>query len=134
MRKYDLEFSDTQFQLGYKEKTNISIFDKHSGLRLDVKIAHKFEEIELLKSAIQEEILGIQLFIAPLEYVLLGKLLYMGNIDDIPDSELYEYQDISDFLILFHANKERVNEAFLTKKAKEYKLDATLKRLRTIKL
>lgn len=134
LRKYDLEFSDNQFQLGYEEKTNISIFDKNSTLRLDLKIAHRTEEIDLLKSAIQDDILGVSLFIAPLEYVLLGKLLYMGNIDDIPDSELYEYQDVSDFLTLYHANKEQINEPFLVKKANEYHLGSTLKRLRSIKL
>jgi len=134
LRKHDFDFSVEQFQLGYEEKTNISIFDKNSTLRLDLKIAHRTEEIDLLKSAIQDDILGFSLFIAPLEYVLLGKLLYMGNIDDIPDSELYEYQDVSDFLTLFHANKEQINKPFLVKKANEYHLGSTLKRLRSIKL
>lgn len=30
----------------------------------------------------------------------------MGNIDDIPDSELLEYQDVLDFLTIYHANKK----------------------------
>lgn len=57
----------------------------------------------------------------------------MGIIDDIPDSELLEYQDIIDFLTLFHVNKEKINLNFLNDKIKEMGLKSTLNRLLAIK-
>ena len=132
LKSYEFDVLDDQFKLAYQEKTNISIFDKKSFLRLDIKVANKKLEQEVLKNAKCEKILGKDLCIAPLEYVLIGKLLYMGLIDDIPNSELLEYQDIVDFLTLFHANKERIDLIFLTDKSKEIGHKITLDRLLSI--
>ncbi|NVM31203.1 MAG: hypothetical protein HWN65_20360 [Candidatus Helarchaeota archaeon] len=134
LRNHDFNLSTKQFQLGYREKTNISIFDNRSTMRLDVNIADKPEELEVLENAVQEDILGNNLAIAPLEYVLIGKILYMGKIDDIPDSELYQYQDVFDFLTIYHANKEKINEEFLNQKADEYGFKTALKRLRNLSI
>jgi len=117
LKTYEFDVLDDQFKLAYQEKTNISIFDKKSFLRLDVKVADKKLEHEVLNNAKREKILGKDLCIAPLEYVLIGKLVYMGLIDDISNSELLEYQDIIDFLTLFHANKENIDLTFLIKKS-----------------
>jgi hypothetical protein len=117
------------FEMAYKEKTNISIFDKKSFLRLDIKIADKKREYEVLNNAMRETIFGKELFIAPLEYVLIGKLIYMGQIDDIPDSEILEYQDVIDFLTIYHANRDKIDIPFLKQKAKEMDLENSLKSL-----
>ncbi|MHA1148470.1 MAG: hypothetical protein ACTSR8_09505 [Promethearchaeota archaeon] len=119
--------------MAYQEQTNISIFDNESFLRLDIKVADKQRELDVLNSAINEKILGQELYIASLEYVLIGKIIYMGKIDDIPDSELLEYQDVIDFLTIFHANREEVNFAFISSKVKQIGLDSTLNRLLLIK-
>ncbi len=132
LKTYEFDVLDDQFKLAYQEKTNLSIFDKKSFLRLDLKVANKKLEHEVLNHAKKEKILGKDLCIAPLEYVLIGKLLYMGLIDDIPNSELLEYQDIVDFLTLFHANKETIDLAFLNNKAKQIGLKTTLDRLFSI--
>ncbi len=133
-KKYEFDFDERQFLLGYQEKTNISIFDKRSRMRLDVKIASRSGEEDVLKNAIQDEILGNKLYIAPLEYVLLGKIVYMGQINTIPEADLYEYQDIIDFLTIYHANKDQIDEDFLEKKTKELSLESTWKRLRTLEI
>jgi hypothetical protein len=133
-KKYEFDFDERQFFLGYQEKTNISIFDKKSHMRLDVMIARRSGEKEVLKNAIQDEILGNKLYIAPLEYVLLGKIIYMGQIDAIPEADLFEYQDVIDFLTIYHANKDQINEAFLTKKIKELGLESTWRRLQSLEL
>ena len=132
LKTYEFDVLDDQFKLAYQEKTNLSIFDKKSFLRLDLKVADKKLEHEVLNHAKKEKILGKDLCIAPLEYVLIGKLLYMGLIDDIPNSELLEYQGIVDFLTLFHANKETIDLAFLNNKAKQIGLKTTLDRLFSI--
>ncbi len=118
-----------QFQMAYQEKTNFSIFDKKSFLRLDIKVAYKQREHEVLNNAIQDSILGKKLWIAPLEYILIGKILYIGQIADIPKSELLEYQDIIDFLTLFHANREKLDIKFLKKKVKDMNLEKTFIKL-----
>lgn len=132
LKAYEFDVLDDQFKLAYQEKTNISIFDKNSFLRLDIKVADKKREHEVLSHAKKERILGKDLFIAPLEYVLIGKLILMGLIHDIPISELLEYQDVVDFLTLFHANKEIIDLTFLNNKAKQIGLKTTLDRLFSI--
>ena len=134
LRSYNFDVMEEQIKMAYQEHTNISIFDNESFLRLDIKVADKKRELDVLKNAINEKIFGLELSIAPIEYVLIGKIIYMGKIDDIPDSELLEYQDIIDFLILFHANREKVNLALISSKIEEIGLNSTLKRLLSIHL
>ncbi len=134
LRSYNFDVMEEQFKMAYQEHTNISIFDNNSFLRLDIKVADKQRELDVLKNAINEKILGQELSIASLEYVLIGKIIYMGIINDIPDSELLEYQDIIDFLTIFHANREKVDLAFISNKVKEIGLVSTLNRLLSIHL
>ena len=134
LKSYEFDVMEDQFYKGYQERTNVSIFDKKSYMRLDIKVAEKKREKDLLKNAILEKILGYELYIAPLEYVLLGKVLFMGRIDDIPDSELLEYQDIIDFLTLYHTNKKKINMDFLKNRVKDIGLESTLDRILSIKL
>lgn len=133
LKSYDFDVMMDQFQMAYKEKTQISIFDNNSFLRLDIKFADKRREHEVLRNATKQEIFGKELYIAPLEYVLIGKLLYMGRIDDIPKSELLEYQDVIDFLTIYHANKNKVDMEFLKTKVKEMNLEINMERLLEIK-
>lgn len=132
LRTYDFDVLEDQFKMAYREKTNFSVFDKNSFLRLDIKVADKRREHEVLEHAIRETILGNKLSIASLEYVLIGKIIYMGIIDDIPGSELLEYQDIIDFLTIYHANKSLIDLEFLREKIREIGLESTLDRLLTI--
>jgi hypothetical protein len=67
--------------MAYKEKTNFTIFDNKSFLGLDIKIADKKWEYEVLNKAIKELIFGKELYIAPLEYVLIGKLIFIGSVN-----------------------------------------------------
>ncbi|MHA1105032.1 MAG: DUF6036 family nucleotidyltransferase [Promethearchaeota archaeon] len=132
LKAYEFDVMDDQFKLAYQEKTNISIFDKNSFFRLDIKVADKKQEHEVLTHAKKVKILRKDLFIAPIEYVLIGKLIYMGLVNDIPNSELLEYQDVVDFLTLFHANKETIDLTLLNNKAKQIGLKTTLDRLFSI--
>ncbi|MHA1194306.1 MAG: DUF6036 family nucleotidyltransferase [Promethearchaeota archaeon] len=132
LKAYEFDVMDDQFKLAYQEKTNISIFDKKSFFRLDIKVADKKQEQEVLSHAKKVKILRKDLFIAPIEYVLIGKLIYMGLINDIPHSELLEYQDVVDFLTLFHANKDTIDLTFLSNKARQIGLKTTLDRLFSI--
>ncbi len=132
LRSFDFEVMQDQVLMGYKEKTQISVFDKKSPIRLDIKVAFKRSEKDVLNNAVLRKIFGYNLSIAPLEYVLIGKVLYIGNINDVPDSELLEYQDILDFLTIYHANKKTINSDLIAKKINEFGLSSTLDRLLSI--
>ena len=134
LRAYDFDVRDDQINMAFKEHSHASIFDNKSYMRLDITIAQKIHEKEVLEKAIKKNILGCKLYIAPLEYVLIGKILFIGRINDIPDSELLEYQDIFDFLTLYHSNKEKIDVDLLKKKIKEIGLESTLNRLKSIQL
>ena len=133
LKRYDFDVMTEQFYAAYKDKSQVSIFDNKSPLRLDIKIAFKKNEINILSKAIKKNVLGNELNISPLEYVLLGKILFIGNIEDIPDSELLEYQDVLDFITLYHLNKEEIIEVLLNQLVKEVGLNHVLKRLKAIK-
>ena len=134
LRAYEFDVMEDQFKRAYQERTNASIFDKKGYMRLDVKIADKKREKDVLENAVLNKLFGYNFKMAPLEYVLLGKIIYLGRIDDIPDSELFEYQDIVDFLTLYHANKENVNIEFLKNKTSEIGLSSTLEKLLSLKI
>jgi hypothetical protein len=134
LKENDFDLSSDQFYYAYEEKTHISVFDNKSHIRLDIKIANKEPEIEVLENAKLKKISGHELKIAPLEYVLLGKLLFIGNIDDISESELLEYQDILDFIIIYNSNKDKVNEEFIKEEVEKLGLQNTFNKLKAIKL
>ncbi len=71
----------------------------------------------------------MNLKIASVEYILLGKVWFLGDISDIPDSELLEYNDIIDFLNVFANNKDSCDLNWLKKKVSLMKLSSTLDRL-----
>ena len=71
----------------------------------------------------------LTLKIASVEYILLGKIWFLGDISDIPDSELLEYIDVLDFLHVFLNNKENCNLAWLEKRVASMNLSSTLHRL-----
>ncbi len=129
LKAYDFDVMEDQFKMALRENTHVTIFDNKSFLRLDIKCAIKKNEIEVLNNAISEIIMGIKVRIAPLEYVLIGKLIFMGLIDDVPDGELMEFQDVIDFLTLYHSNKEKIDLISLKNKAKQIGLQNTLERL-----
>ncbi|MFO8018586.1 MAG: DUF6036 family nucleotidyltransferase [Promethearchaeia archaeon] len=129
---YDFGVMNKQIKKAYQERTHSSIFDEKSFLRLDIKVADKQRELEVLRNAKFKNILDCNLSIAPLEYILLGKIIYLGKIDDIPNSELMEYQDVGDFLTLFYTHKDEVDLSFLKKKTNQLGLKTTLSRLLNI--
>lgn len=129
LKKNNFDVLDEQVQWAFKEGTNASIFDKSSVMRLDIKIAKKSIDIEALNAGVIEHYNQMNLKIASVEYILLGKIWFLGDISDIPDSELLEYNDIIDFLNVFVNNKESCDLDWLKKKVSMMKLSSTLNRL-----
>ena len=128
LKKVDFDVFDEQIQIAIKERTHISIFDKKSILRIDLKIAKNLDEFEVLSQGKSESYKGMKLLIAPVEQILYGKILYIGNISHIPDSELLEINDVLDFINVYRRSKN-INLDWLRSKIKEKGLIKTLQNI-----
>ena len=128
LRKNNFDVLDEQISFAIKEKNNITIFDNISILRIDLKIARTVEEINTLNSGINETYKGIYIIIAPIEQILWGKILYMGDIEEISDSELLDSQNVIDFINVFLEAKD-INMNWLESKASSKGFNNRLSRL-----
>jgi len=129
LEKNNFDVMRDQFDKAYKEDTNISIFDNNSFLRLDIMFAKSNIKKMALNSAKCENLFGKKIYIASLNNVLIGKIIYMGDITSIPDSELLGHQDVIDFLTIFHANKDRIDLNALKREVKKLRKQDILEKL-----
>jgi hypothetical protein len=129
LKERDFDVLNNQVRLAFEEGVNASIFDELSVMRLDIKIAKKPIDIEALNTGVIEHYNKMRLKVASVEYILLGKIWFLGDISGIPDSELLEYNDVIDFLNVFVNNKDSLDLDWLRKKASAIKSSSTLNRL-----
>ncbi len=112
----------------FTSKENITIFDNLSILRIDLKIAQSIDELEVLNQAIVESYKDLNIRIASVEQILYGKLLFLGEVIDLSDSELLGFNDVLDFLSVYnYATSIDIN--WLKQKAIEKGLVEILNRL-----
>ncbi len=128
LKNANFDVMEKQIQMAIKERTNISIFDNESMLRVDLKLSRGVDEGEVLRQAIEESYKGLRIRIASVEQVLYGKILYLGDISDIPDAEMLSYNDVVDFITVFRRHKD-INLDWLKSKAASRGLENTLQRL-----
>jgi hypothetical protein len=98
-------------------------------MRLDIKLAKKPIDIAALNAAVNRNFFGIPLKIASLEYILLGKIWFLGDISDVKNSEFLEYNDIKDFINVFIQNRDQVKFEWLEKEVQALGLYNTLERI-----
>jgi len=132
LKTQQFEVLDQQVKAGLAEGANISIFVKSSLLRIDLTVAMKRDELEALDSAIQTHFEDMILNLASIDQVLYGKLLYLGDIEDVPEEELLEYNDVLDFLAIYLRNKDNINWDLLNRKATQQNLEKTLRCLQKL--
>jgi len=128
-----IDIMKDQARMAMKEGSSISIFDKTSYARLDLKIARNIDENDVLKTAKPEMYENIQIKVATVEEILYGKLLYMGPIDDLLDDEILNYTDAVDFLVLYNQYKDTLDKKTLANKIRRGHLEASYKRLAEFK-
>ena len=129
LSKNDFDVLNDQVKWAFESGVNASIFDNLSSMRLDVKIANKTIDREALLDSSQEIFFDTPLKIASVNFILFGKIWFLGDISDIMDTELLEYNDIKDFIDVYLLNKEKVNMPWLESKCTEINLNSTLSRL-----
>jgi hypothetical protein len=129
LAKNEFDVLSEQINYALNEGYRISIFDKKSIMRIDLKIVKTPDEQEVLEQASIEEYAGLKIRIASIEHILYGKILYIGSIDGLKDEELLEFNDISDFLILYNQYKSEIDQNWLTEKIRQKNLLPTYKRL-----
>ncbi len=129
IKTMEFEVLDEQVKFGLVEGFNISISDKKSFLRIDLKVAKTPDDNDVFKNSNQEEYEGKSVLLATIDQILYGKVLYIGEIEDISDTELLEYNDVLDFVAIYQAHREDTNLIWLKKKAEGKGLGKTLSRL-----
>ena len=129
LKENNFDVLDNQVKLAFDEGMNASIFDKESTMRLDVKIALSEFDRDALQNFNQVIYSNISINVVSVNHILVGKIMFLGDISDISESELLEYNDVRDFVNVFVHNKEKVNITLLKEKSMEMGLSKTLARL-----
>jgi hypothetical protein len=124
----DFDIMDSQISLALKDKSNLSIFDAHSPLHIDLKMAINKDKKEVLEQSVIQQYQVISIRVASLMQILYGKLLYLGDISDSAENEMLEYSDILDFINVYQKASE-IDLPWLKLKAKQHNLENTLNRL-----
>jgi hypothetical protein len=130
----DMDFNVMQDQIlsALDEGFNITIFDKLSSIRLDLKPARSRDEQEVLETAAVQEYHDLSLKIATIEQVLYGKVMYIGPVEDLTDEEIVGNNDVLDFCTLYTQYKESLDIAWLESKTSDLGLSNTFQRLITL--
>ncbi|TFG16975.1 MAG: hypothetical protein EU530_11265 [Promethearchaeota archaeon] len=129
LKTRDFDVLDEQIKLAFQSGVNASIFDELSPMRLDVKIARKPIDIAVLNSAESHDYFGVTVKIASLNFILLGKIWFLGDISDVAETEFLEYNDIKDFINVYLENEEQVDMFWLENEVEKLKLSSTLARI-----
>ncbi len=115
-----------QAKLALEEGTNLSIFDDKSFMHIDLKVAKSQEALTALNSSKDVNYNNLKLKIPPVEHILYGKILYLGDINNIAEKQLLEYNDVLDFIVVFKNKKAEINLELLRKMAESAGLTNTL--------
>lgn len=134
LKKNNFDVMDDQILMELNEKTNATIFDKNSVIRLDLKIAYKKDEQEVLAQAQHIIFKGVELEIASIEQILYGKILYLGDISDVSRSDLLNFNDVLDFIAVFKRSSNIDMEWLKTKVTKMGLIETLDKILKLIKI
>lgn len=127
-RKAGFDVPENQLRIAFKEKSNLSLFGNTSIIRLDIKVATSSDEYEVLHTAEIEYISSLKFKIATVEQILYGKILYLGDVSDLKDEELLDFNDTKDFINVYN-NAEEIDKFWLERKAKDRNLIKTYRRL-----
>lgn len=127
-QKKDFEFVQDPFTK-LKNNSMITILDKQSSLTVDLKVAKS--EIDQLALTHKQfyTYKGLKIPIPSPEIILLGKLIYLGDITNEKRTFLLKISDVTDFTAVFNRNKQKIDKGWLKKKAKQYGLERSLQRL-----
>jgi len=127
-KSQDFEVMEKQLKMAIDEGFNTSIFFKDSIIRIDLKIAKNSDEIEVIKESETWNFQDIHFPIASVEQILYGKILYLGDIKDLSEDELLDFNDVRDFVNVYQSAKS-INIDWLKMKVKEKGLSETFKRI-----
>jgi len=127
-KSQDFEVMEKQLKMAIDEGFNTSIFFKDSIIRIDLKIAKNSDEIEVIKESETWNFQDIHFPIASVEQILYGKILYLGDIKDLSEDELLDFNDVRDFVNVYQSAKS-INIDWLKMKVKEKGLSETFDRI-----
>jgi predicted nucleotidyltransferase len=127
-RQEGFDIMESQITLALNEGANASIFRKDTVIRIDLKAARNYDELEVLQQAKTEHFRDNNIQMASVEQILYGKILYLGDISDLEDEELLDFNDARDFVNVYRTAK-KLDLNWLKQKVKNKNLEETLNRL-----
>lgn len=128
LNQESFDVSMEQARMGFSMNENVSVFDKTSILRLDIKVARNQDEKTVLDNAEYATFHDLTVRLARPEDILFGKIWFLGDISDLEDFELLKFNDVQDFLNVFQMHRKLDLEQ-LRKRVKQKKLEPTLDRM-----
>jgi len=107
-RRNDLDVLEHEIISSLREKSHFSVFDTRSPLRVDAKGVYTSLDSMALENRKETEILGLKVWVASPEDVIIGKLTY-GSPQDIEDaaSIILNLRDELDYEYLNQQAKKR---------------------------
>ncbi|MBN2150988.1 MAG: hypothetical protein JW839_06070 [Candidatus Lokiarchaeota archaeon] len=128
LKNEGFDVSPEQARIGFALNEDVPVFDTRSVLRLDLKIARTDDEVRVLENGELDAIEGIPLRVAKPEFILFGKVWFLGDVSDLDDAELLQFNDVQDFINVVLENKD-IDMKLLETLVQEKKLMGTLNRL-----
>lgn len=129
LQKYDFDVDEEQAGYAISENFNFTVFDNITPYRLDIKLAKQKNDVLVLETAETQVYRNIELKIATVEWVLYGKIAYLGFIDDLTDDRILNLDDALDFITVWNNNKDIIDKKWLEEKCEDENLNSTLQKM-----
>lgn len=129
LKQTDFEYSAEQAQYSLNENFNFSIFDSKSMMRIDLKLARSKFDLETLNSAETKLYQGIELKLASISQLLIGKVIYLGDVSEESDADLLEFNDVLDFISVYNLFFDKIDPQKILERLTSTEIKQTYQRL-----
>ncbi len=113
-KEQGLSVEINELEMGFREKSHISIFDLPNGIRIDLSGAYTPWDESVVEDAEEFEYENTIIRIAKPEYLIANKLYKGGELD------------FEDALSVYVQNRDRIDQKLLQDLAKQLEVEASL--------
>lgn len=120
LEKHDFKILSFVKRRLLEDQKRVDILDKRSVLRLELLPATGELELLSLENIRMKQYKGIDLPVVSPEMLLLGKLIYLGDISKVTQENLLKYKDVRDFCSIYSQRKAKMNMEWLKRKTERF--------------
>lgn len=121
--KHDFKILNFVEQRLLEEKRRVDILDERSVLRLELLPATEQLAFLTLDNIRLQRYKGLELPVTSPEMLLLGKLIYLGDISKVNRESLLQYTDVRDFCSIYRQQKVKMDLEWLKEKVEVFNVD-----------